>query len=68
MGGAPFLCAYLSMHAVVLHAIVLHVLFLRTLFLRALSTHVAYPDTPIAGAPPLSGRNTGEVYTVVNSP
>lgn len=45
-------------------------IFLSTLLLCArsfLGTR-ATPDTPIAGAPPRSGKNTGEVYTVANSP
>ena len=41
----------------------MHAVVLRVLFLGTCST----PDTPIAGAPPLSGWNTGEVYTLVNS-
>lgn len=42
-----------------MRALVLHAIFMCT---------QSTPDTPIAGAPPLSGKNTGEVYTVVNSP
>lgn len=64
------------MHAVVLFTLSFyaHYLSVHTLLLCALSSaHTLFytqstPDTPIAGAPPLSGRNTGEVYTVVNSP
>ena len=49
----------------------MRIIFLHALFLRTFS-FCAYDlpppqDTPIAGAPPLSGWNTGEVYTVANS-
>ena len=46
-----------------MRTILLRARFLRALFLHTRST----PDTPNAGAPPLSGWNTGEVYTVANS-